>query len=421
MSHVLWSGASLTVPDQVNGSGWTGSALTTGTAGPGLSIVTLSGDPAYAYTPFQTSNADTTTLRNSGFRFSAGPAAGVSWQPGKLTFRNRYSLTGATPTPQISVAVYLGARLYQGFQSTSGAYETITVDLTPLGTITGPVTLLIWGSSPSSSNFTYIDDIRVESYVAPVVGTPGPSAYDVAVSNGFVGTQTQWLASLVGATGSQGPQGVAGPTGATGATGATGPKGDTGDVGPAGPQGIQGVAGPAGPAGADGADGPPGADGAAGPQGVAGPQGLPGVAGPAGPPGADGAAGPAPTDDQIASAVAAYLMLHPPIAPEVVGAPTGLEVAEFIGQEDQPAVIEMCGQASTIVTRLARRYTRGNGFYAEGLEPELASVIVAASARLAANPEQISSQVGGLGVYSGFKGWTLAEQRVLNELRGVAK
>ena len=32
-------------------------------------------------------------------------------------------------------------------------------------------------------------------------GEPGASAYDVAVDNGFVGTEAQWLASLVGADG----------------------------------------------------------------------------------------------------------------------------------------------------------------------------------------------------------------------------
>lgn len=62
-------------------------------------------------------------------------------------------------------------------------------------------------------------------------GDDGDSAYDVAVSNGFVGSEPAWLASL------------------TGAAGATGPKGDTGDTGAAG------ATGPAGPAGADGADG----------------------------------------------------------------------------------------------------------------------------------------------------------------------
>lgn len=38
-------------------------------------------------------------------------------------------------------------------------------------------------------------------------GPAGPSAYDVAVSNGFVGTETAWLASLVGPPGDPGPTG----------------------------------------------------------------------------------------------------------------------------------------------------------------------------------------------------------------------
>lgn len=415
MAHVLFDGTGLS-PSEVSGSGFTGSSITLGSASPGLSSVTVSGNAVLAYTPFQTSAADTTTTRNAGFRFSFGPAAGVSWQPGKLTFRTQYSLVGASPIPVMQVAVYLGAKVYQGNVSVSATdWAQHEVDFSYLGTITGPLTILMFGNGISSSYHTRIDDIRMASYVAPVVGTPGKSAYEVAVDNGFVGTESAWLASLVGPAGATGPAGSTGPAG---------PKGDTGDTGPAGatgPAGPAGVAGPAGPAGADGVAGPPGADGAAGPQGEPGPAGEPGVAGPAGPPGADGPAGPGPSDEQIAASVAAYLTLHPPVAPEVVGAPTGLEVAEFIGQEDQPNVVEMCGQASTIVTRLARRYTRGNGFYAEGLEPELASVIIAASARLAANPEQLISQVGGVGVYSAFKGWTLAEQRVLNELRGVAK
>lgn len=62
-------------------------------------------------------------------------------------------------------------------------------------------------------------------------GANGDSAYQVALANGFVGTEPAWLASLVG------------PTGATGATGATGPKGDTGDTGPAGATGATGPAG----------------------------------------------------------------------------------------------------------------------------------------------------------------------------------
>lgn len=57
-----------------------------------------------------------------------------------------------------------------------------------------------------------------------VPGTPGASAYDVAVANGFAGTQTAWLLSLIG------PKGDPGDQGPQGSIGATGPKGDPGDL-----------------------------------------------------------------------------------------------------------------------------------------------------------------------------------------------
>ena len=104
-------------------------------------------------------------------------------------------------------------------------------------------------------------------------GASGDSAYEVALDNGFVGTEVQWLASLVG------------PQGPAGAPGAAGPQGIQGPIGPAGAdgaQGIQGVQGPVGPAGADGATGP------AGPQGEVGPAGPQGEAGPVGPAGPQG-------------------------------------------------------------------------------------------------------------------------------------
>jgi hypothetical protein len=62
-------------------------------------------------------------------------------------------------------------------------------------------------------------------------GMTGASAYQLAISNGFVGSQSQWLASLVGPAGAKGDKGDTGSAGATGATGATGPKGDTGAAG----------------------------------------------------------------------------------------------------------------------------------------------------------------------------------------------
>jgi hypothetical protein len=86
----------------------------------------------------------------------------------------------------------------------------------------------------------------------------GLSGYGIAVENGFVGTQQQWLDSLVGPqgakgdTGEQGPQGDQGPQGEAGPEGPQGAKGDTGEQGPQGDQGSQGEVGPEGPQGETG-------------------------------------------------------------------------------------------------------------------------------------------------------------------------
>lgn len=122
----------------------------------------------------------------------------------------------------------------------------------------------------------------------------GDSAYEVAVKNGFVGTEEEWLESLKGEPGPAGPQG---PKGDKGDIGPQGPKGDTGEQGPAGPQGPKGDVGPAGKDGKNGAQGPQGIQGPAGPQGIQGPKGEPGAkgekgdAGPAGPKGEPGEKG----------------------------------------------------------------------------------------------------------------------------------
>ena len=50
-------------------------------------------------------------------------------------------------------------------------------------------------------------------------GAPGESAYQIAVDQGFTGTEAEWLLTLVG------PMGPTGPSG-----GATGPAGPTGEV-----------------------------------------------------------------------------------------------------------------------------------------------------------------------------------------------
>lgn len=86
-------------------------------------------------------------------------------------------------------------------------------------------------------------------------GSQGKSAYEVAVDNGFVGTEAEWLASL------EGPPGEVGA-----ASTVPGPKGDTGDAStvPGPPGDDSTVPGPKGDTGADST--------------VPGPQGNPGTA-----------------------------------------------------------------------------------------------------------------------------------------------
>lgn len=63
-------------------------------------------------------------------------------------------------------------------------------------------------------------------------GMTGASAYQLAITNGFEGSEEEWLASLIGPQGIQGEPGIQGPKGDTGA------KGDTGDTGAAGADGT---------------------------------------------------------------------------------------------------------------------------------------------------------------------------------------
>ena len=184
-------------------------------------------------------------------------------------------------------------------------------------------------------------------------GPEGLSAYEVAVENGFDGTEEEWLASLQGEEGPAGPQGAPGATGEPGAPGTpgvtsaevsvdgtsgepsaqatvengvlniqfSGLKGEQGPVGPQGEQGSQGQTGPAGSTGPQGKSayqvavdegfegdeeawlaslvgpqgpqGDPGATGATGATGPQGPQGPQGIQGEQGIQGIQGPVGPA--------------------------------------------------------------------------------------------------------------------------------
>lgn len=79
-----------------------------------------------------------------------------------------------------------------------------------------------------------------------IPGPQGLSAYQVAVEDGFLGSVSDWLASLKGepgANGRDGLDGAPGPKGDPGDPGLPGAKGDRGDEGPQGPPGEQGPPG----------------------------------------------------------------------------------------------------------------------------------------------------------------------------------
>ena len=151
----------------------------------------------------------------------------------------------------------------------------------------------------------------------------GYSAYDLAVLDGFEGTEEEWLASLVGngidsitqnpdytltihytdgtsmtttsirgATGERGPQGIQGERGLQGERGPQGiqgERGEKGETGERGPQGIQGIQGPKGDTGERGPQGIQGEKGEKGDQGI---QGIQGEKGDKGDQGEQGIQGP---------------------------------------------------------------------------------------------------------------------------------
>lgn len=155
-------------------------------------------------------------------------------------------------------------------------------------------------------------------------GKDGKSAYQIALDNGFKGTEQEWLKSL-----ENGPEGPAGKDGKSAyqewldagnkgtqedflasLKGQPGPQGQPGKDGATGPAGEPGPAGKPGENGHDGKDGKDGRDGASayqvwidngntgteqdflnslkGPKGDAGANGKDGSTGPAGQPGKDG-------------------------------------------------------------------------------------------------------------------------------------
>lgn len=89
------------------------------------------------------------------------------------------------------------------------------------------------------------EDVSTAISQATIQGKDGKSAYEVAVDNGFLGTEIQWLASLQGQDGADGLPGAAGRDGVDGLPGEAGRDGVDGLPGEAGKDGVDGLPGEA--------------------------------------------------------------------------------------------------------------------------------------------------------------------------------
>ena len=141
-------------------------------------------------------------------------------------------------------------------------------------------------------------------------GTDGKSAYQIAVEQGYQGSESDWLSSLKGDKGNTGAKGNPGQDGAEGKSAYAiavehgyedseekwllslkGEKGDAGERGEKGDTGLQGERGEKGETGQQGEQGPKGEKGDPGDRGL---QGIPGEKGEKGDTGADGKDGFSP-------------------------------------------------------------------------------------------------------------------------------
>ena len=91
---------------------------------------------------------------------------------------------------------------------------------------------------------------KIDEKIASVHdGADGASAYEIAVENGYTGTEAEWLTSLKGQKGERGEKGEKGNPGEQGLQGVPGEKGDPGEPGKDGTNGTDGKNG------VDGSDG----------------------------------------------------------------------------------------------------------------------------------------------------------------------
>ncbi|WP_099023567.1 hypothetical protein [Mycolicibacterium palauense] len=103
-------------------------------------------------------------------------------------------------------------------------------------------------------------------------------------------------------------------------------------------------------------------------------------------------------------------------------APTPDDLGLLLGQNfDGADEFSRAATALSIVTVMARSYTRGAGFTEDGPAPEIRAVILTAAARLLSNSKGLlyDESVGpeSVSFRSAFTGWTTVERMALDRHR----
>ena len=129
--------------------------------------------------------------------------------------------------------------------------------------------------------------------------------------------------------------------------------------------------------------------------------------------------------DSFGDPIMGYVLMDtqafPPPPPVPVPGDLGQKVAAMLtGRFDDPDLVALCRNTGETISALAMNFTRGAGFVAGWPNKDIEAVIISATARLAANPEQIESQVGTAIVRGAFTGWSPLERIVLGSYRKQA-
>jgi len=98
---------------------------------------------------------------------------------------------------------------------------------------------------------------------------------------------------------------------------------------------------------------------------------------------------------------------------------TNTDLVKWLGQDTtDTALMAQATQAVTMASAMIDAYCRGAHLKASGAtRPGVDAVVLMASARMLANPEQLKYGTGVVNFGEGFNSWTLAERAVLDRYR----